>query len=135
MVGLGCIDRAARWTLGRQNLILIPDLGAESPARQVRGFLSLGALILALFLFSPDAFAKLTNGKVSAVDTQTRKLTVHSEDVATGRPVELEIWVNEDAAFTGTESLASLKAGDAVWVEAEQDPEGNWKASKVTKAS
>lgn len=74
------------------------------------------------------------NGKVSFLDSQTRKMTLQITDAVTGQNTESELWVNEDASFTGADSLAALKNGDTVWVEAEMDPEGNWKASKVTKA-
>jgi hypothetical protein len=90
--------------------------------------------ILLAFVFSSPVSAKMINGKVSLADSETRKLIVQTVDAVTGGTSESEIWINEDAAWSGADSIAALKAGDTIWVEAEQDPEGNWKASKVTRS-
>jgi hypothetical protein len=91
------------------------------------------SVLIFLLLFSSPVFAKMMNGKISAVDSGTRKLTLQTTDVATGSVSESEMWINGDAVIESG-SLETLKPGDTIWVEAEQDPEGNLKVSKVTKA-
>lgn len=89
-------------------------------------------LLIAGFAFQGTGFAKLVSGKVAAVDETTSKLSVTTTDAA-GAEQTADIWVKSDATLSGVKALNELKAGDEVWVEAEEE-EGNWKASKITKA-
>lgn len=90
--------------------------------------------IFVFTFFSSVGSAALFSGKVSSVDSDTKMLTLEVTNVKTGEISLTEMWVNEDAAFDGFPSLDDVKKGDSVWVEAEQDSEGNWKAGKVAKA-
>lgn len=93
-----------------------------------------GFLVLLTVVFAGPLSAKMINGKVTMADAQTQKLVVQTADPVSGGVLESEIWVNADAVWSGADSFSALKTGDMVWVEAEQDSEGNWKASKITKA-
>ena len=89
------------------------------------------ALVLTAFFFSGSAFAKMLNGKVASVDTQTRKVTLEILDPATGSSSQSEVWLNEGAPSA---QISEIKSGDTVWVEAEEDSEGNLRASQLKKA-
>ncbi len=91
-------------------------------------------LVAALFIFQATALAKLVSGKVTAADPGSNKLSITMMNAGTGGDEKADIWVNSDASFSGVNSLGELKPGDEVWVEAEADAQGNWKASKLTKA-
>ena len=91
------------------------------------------ALLFTVFAVQASALAKMVSGTVDAVDAEGKKLTIATTDAA-GAASKAEVWVKEDAAYTGVAALNELKAGDAISVEAEQDEQGNWKASNITKA-
>ena len=100
----------------------------------MRGGRILGLVLTTALLLCGSAAAKMVNGKVSSIDLQTKRLTLQTTDAVTGQASESEMWIHDEAAFRGAASLADLKPGDTVWVEADEDPEGNWEARQVTKA-
>ena len=89
-------------------------------------------LILLVSLMPSLAFAKMMGGKVTAVNSASHELTLSVVgDSASGETAKFE--VQNNTAFAGAGSLADLKEGDEVWVEAEEEA-GIWKAHKITKA-
>ncbi len=91
-------------------------------------------LVAAGFLFfARPVFAKMVNGKVVSVDAATRKLTLNVTDAVSGKDTSTDLWLDADAALTGITAVSDLKAGDGVWVETDQDSEGNWRIHKMTR--
>ena len=87
-------------------------------------------LWLAVLVLASSADAKMISGKISSVDPGTRKISLATADPATGQAKHSDVWVNADAGGT----LSELKPGDQIWVEADEDPEGNLRATKVAKS-
>lgn len=89
-------------------------------------------VILAVaILFQGTAYAKLVSGKVAGVDAAANSISIKSTD-ATGASQDVKISVNPETKYNGVASLAELKEGTEVWVDAEQDAAtGSWKATSV----
>ena len=93
------------------------------------------AIFIGMFLIVTSlAQAKMISGQVSGVDSGTRKVSVSTVDPATGQSSTSDIWLNPDATYSGVASLDEIKSGDQIWMEAEEDSEGNLRATKVTKS-
>ena len=93
-------------------------------------------LVLALLVtvaFQASALAKMVAGTVAEIDATAKKVTISTTDAA-GAESKAEVWVKDDAALNGIAALNELKAGDQISVEADQDEQGNWKASTVAKS-
>ena len=89
-------------------------------------------LLIALVAFTGTGFAKLVSGKLETVDAASNSLSISSMNPATGAEEKVQIKVKPETVFTGAASLADLKAGDKVWVEASQNAETQaWEATSV----
>ena len=92
-------------------------------------------ILTAAVVLSRIAFADTVSGKVASVDSAANTLTVSQADPATGAEQQVTVSVKAETAFEGVKSLADLKAGEEVMVEASQDAAtGSWNATSV-KAS
>ena len=90
---------------------------------------------LILGLMAGTAFAKSIDGKVVSTDAAANTLVVSSMDDA-GAAKESTLSVSGNTAYVGVASLAELKAGDQVTVEAEEDAAtGAWNATSVELAT
>ena len=88
-------------------------------------------VLLGLALMSTVAYAASIEGKVVSTDAEKNQLVVSSMDAA-GTASESNLAVSADTAFVGVASLAELKAGDQVKVEANEDAAtGTWNAASV----
>lgn len=94
----------------------------------------LGFLTLAFLLFSSVANAKMISGKISAVDSATRKISIATTDPVSGQEQTLNVWVNADAKMSGLTSFVEMNAGDMIWVDATEDSEGNLRVTTLTKS-
>ena len=97
-------------------------------------FKKVGLWLFLGLLLGGTAQAKMISGKLTGVDPTTRKITLSTIDASSGQSSNSEIWTYSNATFSGVASLSELRSGDTVWVEAEQDSEGNLRASQITKA-
>ena len=92
-------------------------------------------LLVGLVVFQSTGFAKLVSGKLEAVDAAANSISITSKDPATGAEEKVEIKVKPETVFTGATNLAELKAGEEVWVEANQNAETQaWEATSVKTA-
>ena len=90
---------------------------------------------LGLALISTVAYAASIEGEVVSTDAAGNKLVVSSMDDA-GAAKESTLSVSGNTAYVGVASLAELKAGDQVTVEAEEDAAtGAWNATSVELAT
>ena len=92
------------------------------------------SILLATFvLFQGAAYAKTVSGQVVSTDTTANSLTVSHANAETGTDENVVLWVKDTTTFSGAASLAELKTGDAVSVDAEEDAATqNWIATSVT---
>ena len=89
-------------------------------------------LVATLMICQGAAYAQLVNGKVVSADPAAKSLTISRTNAETGASEDVVIWTNEQTAFSGTASLEELKAGDEVWVDAEEDAATkNWIATSI----
>ena len=79
----------------------------------------LGFLFSALIVFQGVASAKVISGKIDTIDAAANKLSVTDP---TAGPVD--ILVSATTTYTGVTSLADLKAGQEVSVEASEGAAG-----------
>ncbi len=95
------------------------------------------ALLLAVAcVFQGAAFAETVSGKVVSADSAANSLKIAKADSAAGAEEQVTVWVKPDTAFSGAASLADLKEGEEVSIEAAQDAAtGNWQASSVKVAA
>lgn len=78
------------------------------------------------------AEAKLVTGKVESVDVTGKTISINAADPATGTESKATVSVDDAATYTGVTSLDQIKAGDDIWVEAEEDvATGGWKTNSV----
>ena len=100
-----------------------------------KAYLLLAILLVTFVAFQGAAFAESVQGKISSINLDAKTLTVSQIDAATSAEKTSDIWVKDQTTFSGAQSLADLKAGDQVTVEAEADAAtGNWVATSVTVA-
>ena len=97
-----------------------------------KGWIYLGGMALMTVVFMPSADARLINGKIVAVDASANTMTLDHLDPVTGAEKQMIFKVQPDAKFSGVKSLADLKAGQQVWVDAKQDEASkSWEAVSV----
>ena len=91
-------------------------------------------LLAVSLVISGTAFAKTVSGTVASVDAATNSLSLNTKDDA-GAEKKVDLMVKSDATFSGVSSLADLKTGQEVKVEAEEDAAtGSWNATFVEVA-
>ena len=94
-------------------------------------FLALAVLVS----FQGLALAKEISGKVVSTDIATSKLTVSYTNPETQAEETADILVKPETAYTGVLGFADLKEGQAVVVEATEDPAmARWTAVSVKAA-
>lgn len=98
--------------------------------------LAITALVAALVLYQGTAFAQLISGKVASTDATAKSITISQTNAETGTNEDVTVWVKDETAYTGVDSLAELMAGDEVLVETEEDAATkNWMATSVQRLS
>ncbi len=91
-------------------------------------------LVAALALYQGTAFAQLVSGKVVSTDATAKSITISKANAETGANEDVTVWVNDETAYTGVDSLAGLATGNEVLVEAEEDAASkNWMAMSVQR--
>ena len=94
--------------------------------------IAMWVMLVAFVAFQGVASAKTVSGKVAKVDAATNKISVSYTDPATSKEESAEISIKTDTAFSGAASLADLKEGEDVSVEAAEDAAtGGWNATSV----
>ena len=91
------------------------------------------AILITLFVFANHAQAELIGGKVTSVDTTDNvvKISYVSDDDS---KEEIAIKVVDETTLSGVESFASIKIGDEIWAEANQDPKADkWVATSIQR--
>ena len=91
------------------------------------------SILLATFvLYQGAAYAKLVGGKVVSTDATAKSLTISRINLATGAEENVVVGVTDTTTYSGVASLADLKAGEEVWVDATEDATTKaWTASSV----
>jgi len=92
-------------------------------------------IVLASLLFFADrANAELLGGKVINVDSTSNTLIINQTNWETEAQENISVQIVNETALMGVESFSSIKVGDEVWVEAEEDyATNNWVASSLQR--
>ena len=89
-------------------------------------------LLAAAVVFQGTAFAGLVHGTVASIDSAAKSVSVNRTNPATGATEKVDIAIGAETTFSGVASMDELKAGDDIWVDAQQDAAtGGWKAASV----
>ena len=94
-------------------------------------------VLVAFLVFQGSASAKMVSGKLLGVDTTAKSLSLNTIDPATGSEKKVDVMVSGSTTYSGMgiKAIEDLKAGQEVWVDAEEDiATGNWKATSVKVA-
>src|SRR3989338_4885900 len=83
--------------------------------------LVISMLVAAFVLSQGTAYAKLVGGKVVSTDVAASTVTISQTNPETGAEENVAVGVKDTTTYSGADSLASLAAGDEVWVDAEED--------------
>lgn len=78
-------------------------------------------LFVAFVMVQGIASAKMVVGKVKSVDNTAKSISVANTDPMTGAETVVTVEVPADASLSGVASLAELKEGADVWVDANED--------------
>ena len=93
------------------------------------------AVLVAFVAFQGLAFADTVSGKIVSTDVAANSIIISKTNQATGSEENITIWVKPTTTYGGTDSLATLQAGDEVSLEVEQDATTqNWMANSVSRA-
>jgi hypothetical protein len=97
-------------------------------------FLLLGTFVL--FETALMAEIQAIEGKITAVNSENKSLTISPKDQTAGLPQEINLSVKDEDSFknAGIKSLDELSVGDEIVVEAEQKDEGNWEVKNLQTA-
>ncbi len=97
----------------------------------------LAVLVSSLFLWSGIGSAEIVQGKVIGIDPNQKSLTLNRMDAATGQPEQVQLAIDSETQFQGgIDSLSSLKVGDEISVEADQNfVTRQWKANIIQKGN
>ncbi|MBU9888630.1 MAG: hypothetical protein KTQ49_02015 [Candidatus Omnitrophica bacterium] len=88
-------------------------------------------LALAVLPLSP-CFADWFDGEVERTDLEAGTVTVSEIDPITDTEETYEVLTDDATTFSGVNSLAELKSGDDIAIEAQYDePTDSWKAVSV----
>ena len=97
--------------------------------------LAIAILIATFVVFQGAGYADLVKGNVVSTDIAAKSLTISRLNATTGAQEQVAVSVTDTTAFSGVASLAELKAGDEVWVDATEDPATkNWAAASVKRS-
>ncbi len=89
----------------------------------------LAMLAAGMLVFTSTALAELINGTIVSVDLRANTLTLMR--MAADTHEELQIAISENVNLRGVDSLADLKQGDKVVVDASPNPSGALEAKSI----
>ena len=96
--------------------------------------LAIAILVVSFALHQGSVYAKLVGGKVVSADAAASSITISQINPETGAEENVVVSVKDTTTYSGVDSLASLKAGDEVWADAEEDAATKaWTASSVQR--
>ena len=99
-----------------------------------KSWLALSMVLTGLLICGNQARAELMGGKVVNIDSATNTLTINQTNLETETQENIMVRVVGETDFLGIESFSSIKVGDEVWVEAEEDhATNNWVASSIQR--
>ena len=99
-----------------------------------KSWLIFSLMLSGLLIYGNQARAELMGGKVVNIDSATHTLTINQTNLETEAQENIMVQVVGETNFLGIDSFSSIKVGDEVWVEAEEDhTTNNWVASSIQR--